>query len=57
MGFVQIQKSLWVIDKNVTDLVEMAAYEYKVEKFVAYIVSEKSDIEGIIAKKWKSNKH
>lgn len=56
MGFVQIQKSLWVIDKNVTDLVEMAAYEYKVEKFIAYIVSEKSDIDGIIEKKLKHKK-
>jgi hypothetical protein len=50
IGFRQVHKSLWVIDKNVSDLVEMAAYECKVEKYVAYIVSEKSDIDGIVDK-------
>lgn len=50
IGFRQVHKSLWVIDKNVSDLVEMAAYECKVERYVAYIVSEKSDIDGIVEK-------
>ncbi|OGD63138.1 hypothetical protein A2215_01590 [Candidatus Berkelbacteria bacterium RIFOXYA2_FULL_43_10] len=54
MGFVQIQKSLWVINKDVGDLVELAAYEYGVEKYMAYIASAKSDIDGIIAKKLAS---
>ena len=54
LGFVQIQKSLWVCNKNVSQLVELAAYEYKVEKYVAYIVSEKSDIDGLIQKKLKN---
>ena len=51
MGFVQIQKSLWVTNKNLSTLVEAAAYEYGVEKYIAYIVSMKSDIDGIIEKK------
>ncbi len=50
LGFRQIQKSLWVIDKNVAYLVELAAYEYHVEKYVIYIVSEKTDIDGVIKK-------
>ena len=50
IGFRQVHKSLWVIDKNVSDLVEMVAYECKVEKYVAYIVSEKSDVDGIVEK-------
>lgn len=51
MGFVQIQKSLWVIDKDVSDLVQIAQYEYGVEKYTAYIISSCSDIDGIIQKK------
>jgi DNA-binding transcriptional regulator PaaX len=51
IGFIQIQKSLWVINKDVGDLVELAAYEYKVEKYVVYLVSSRSDIDGIIKKK------
>ncbi len=50
LGFIRIQDSLWVINKNVAEFVEMAAYEYKVERYVAYIVSEKSDIDGLIEK-------
>ncbi len=52
IGFIQIQKSLWVINKNVSDLVEMAAYKYGVEKYIAYIVSDHTDIDGIIDKKF-----
>ena len=55
MGFMQIQKSLWVIDKNVTEFVEAACYEYGVEKYVVYIVSEKTDIDGIIEKMLKKS--
>lgn len=53
MGFIQIQKSLWVCDRNVGELVELAAYEYKVEPYVVYIVSTITDIDGIIEKKFK----
>jgi len=52
MGFLQIQQSLWVINRDVSELVEAAAYEYGVEKYITYIVSAKSDIDGIIAKKF-----
>lgn len=52
LGFKQIQKSLWVINKNVGDLIELAAYEYKVEKYVIYIASNKSDIDGVLSKKF-----
>jgi DNA-binding transcriptional regulator PaaX len=45
MGFVQIQKSLWVTDRNVGDAVELAAVEYKVSDYVAYFVSNVSNID------------
>jgi len=51
LGFVQIQKSLWALDKNVGELVEIASYEYEVEKYVAYFVSIKSNIDGLIQRK------
>jgi DNA-binding transcriptional regulator PaaX len=50
LGFKQIQKSLWVVDKNIGQLVELAAYEYGVEKYVIYIVAERTDIDGVIKK-------
>lgn len=56
MGFVQIQKSLWVCNRNVGELIELAAYEYKVENYIVYIISEKSDIDGLIEKKLIDNK-
>lgn len=52
LGFKQVQKSLWVVNKNVGDLVELAAYEYGVEKYVIYIASNKSDIDGVLSKKF-----
>jgi CRISPR-associated endonuclease Cas2 len=48
MGFMRIQKSLWVCNRNVGDLVEIACRKHKVGKYVAYILSEKSDIDGYI---------
>lgn len=53
LGFKQIQKSLWVINKNVGDLVELAAYEFKVEKYIVYIAFDATDIDGILEKKFK----
>ncbi len=50
MGFRQIQQSLWVTDKNIGEMVEIAAKEYGVEDYVAYIVSEKSNIDLHIKK-------
>lgn len=53
MGFIQIQKSLWVINKEMGNLVETAAYECEIEKYLVYIVSAKTDIDGIIDKRFK----
>lgn len=50
MGFRQIQKSLWVSDRNIGELVEMAAKEYKVSDFVAYFIADKSNIDAYIKK-------
>lgn len=55
LGFKQVQKSLWVVNKNVGNLVELAAYEYGVEKYVIYIASNKSDIDGVLSKKFPSS--
>lgn len=50
MGFRQIQKSLWVCDRNIGDMVEVASKEFGVEEYVAYFVVESSNIEGYIKK-------
>jgi len=50
MGFRQLQQSLWVINKDVGDLVQIAEYEFGVEKYSAYIVSNHSDVDGVIKK-------
>lgn len=50
MGFVQIQKSLWVTTKNLSDLVEIAAAEYEVTDYIAYFIVEKSNIDNHIRK-------
>ncbi|MEI8143322.1 MAG: hypothetical protein WCG48_01740 [Candidatus Berkelbacteria bacterium] len=51
LGFRQIQQSLWVIDHDVSELIELAAREYGVENYIIYIVSSTSDIDGYIKKK------
>lgn len=56
IGFIQIQKSLWVIDRDVTDMVELASYDCKVEQYLAYIASSKSDIDGYIDKLFKAKR-
>ncbi|HOX41320.1 MAG TPA: hypothetical protein PK263_03950 [bacterium] len=48
MGFKQIQKSLWVCDRNIGDLVELVEREYGVSQYVVYIVAEKTDIDSTI---------
>ena len=55
LGFFQVQKSLWVCNKNIGDLVEIASYEYGVEKYVIYIISETTDVDGLLAKKFHKN--
>lgn len=55
LGFKQIQKSLWVVNRNVSDLVEMAAYEFRVEKYIVYIISNKTDIDGLIHRMFRKD--
>jgi len=50
IGFKQIQKSLWVTDKNASELVELASVEYQVKEYVASFIVEQSDIDQSIAK-------
>lgn len=54
MGFMQIQRSLWVANKEIGHLVQNIAYELRIEKYLVYIVSAKSDIDGILKKKFKN---
>lgn len=49
LGFRQIQKSLWVSNNNVGDMVEIAAKEFDVDEYVAYFVVESSNIENHIS--------
>jgi len=48
MGFKQIQKSLWVSNRRIGHLVEMAAEEYKVSEYVVYLIAEVTNIDKII---------
>lgn len=48
MGFRQIQQSLWATDKNVGELVEVVAAEYKVSDYVAYIIADKTNIDVLV---------
>ncbi|MCX6808925.1 MAG: hypothetical protein NTW50_04680 [Candidatus Berkelbacteria bacterium] len=56
MGFRQIQKSLWVSEYNVGNMVEIAAEEYGVSDFVAYFVADRSNIDIHIAEVLKKPK-
>ncbi|MCX6812740.1 MAG: hypothetical protein NTW79_03975 [Candidatus Berkelbacteria bacterium] len=53
IGFKNVQKSLWVINKDASSVVEIAAYECQVEKYISYIVSASSDIDGILIKMFR----
>ncbi len=48
MGFKQIQKSLWVCDKNIGYLVEMVSEEFGVNDYVVYVVVERTNIDETI---------
>lgn len=50
IGFKQVQKSLWVSDRNVADLVDLAIEEYEVDDYVAYFMAERSNIDKYIKK-------
>lgn len=51
MGFVQIQKSLWVCERDLGEFVDFAAIEYGVSDYVVYIVSTKTNIDEFIDSK------
>jgi DNA-binding transcriptional regulator PaaX len=51
LGCFKIQSSLWFTDRNIGHLIEVAAYTFGVEKYVIYIIAEKTDIDGILEKK------
>lgn len=44
MGFREVQKSLWVCNRNVGELVEIAAEEYKISEYIVYIISDITNI-------------
>lgn len=50
IGFKQVQKSLWVSDRNVGDLVDLAIKEYEVDDYVAYFLSGRSNIDKYLGK-------
>jgi len=52
LGFMQIQKSLWVCNKSLGDLVEIASNEYEVDEYVVYIVGGKTNIDHTIFSKF-----
>ena len=45
MGFAQVQQSLWVTNRDIGDLVEMASCEYEVNDYVVYFISENTNID------------
>jgi DNA-binding transcriptional regulator PaaX len=49
MGFKQIQESLWVLDRNVGEYVDMSAKECGVSEYVAYFVAEASNVDDHIS--------
>lgn len=48
MGFIQIQKSLWVTNKNVGNYVEIAANEYQVSEYIVYLVTVGTNIDWFL---------
>ncbi len=54
MGCRQIQQSLWAINRDIGEVIEIAAKEYGVEDYIAYIISEKSNIDLHIEKTLKT---
>ncbi|HOX41143.1 MAG TPA: hypothetical protein PK263_03040 [bacterium] len=53
LGFKQVQKSLWVCDRNVGDLVDLLIGEYDLKQYVAYIISASSDIDDYLKDQFK----
>ena len=49
IGFRKIQKSLWVCNKSVGNLVDLASQEFGVEDYIVYIVSDQTNINSFIS--------
>lgn len=54
IGFIQIQKSLWVHNKSVGDLVDIAGQEYGIEDCIVYIVSDQTNINKFMQTRFKN---
>lgn len=52
MGFKQIQKSLWVSNRQVGYFVEIAAEGYEVGDYIVYIISKNTNINNTIINKF-----
>jgi hypothetical protein len=53
IGFRQIQKSLWVCNRNVEELVGVASNEYGVSTYTVCVIADKTDIDSAISKMFK----
>jgi DNA-binding transcriptional regulator PaaX len=56
IGFVEVQKSLWVCDRPVGKLVELAAAEYFVSDYVVYLIAKASNIDKTLHEKLGADK-
>jgi len=54
LGCKQIQKSLWVTNKNIFDYVQLFALELGIERYIISIISSKTDIDGLLDKMFYS---
>ena len=50
LGCKQIQKSLWVTNKDLYDIVQIYAHEFRIERYVISIISSQTDIDGLLDK-------
>ncbi len=55
LGFVELQKSLWVSNKNYGEMIDMLTKEYKVEEYVVYFISETTNVNYFMKKYLKMN--
>lgn len=54
LGCKQIQKSLWVSNKDIYDIVQVFALECEIGQYVITIVSSQTDIDGLIEHMFKT---
>ncbi len=57
IGFKQIQKSLWACPFNKADEIALVINDLKINKYVAYLVVEKTDIENFLKRKFRLNEN